>query len=740
MSKRAPLVALAASLVLGACDREPAPVASKPAKAERSSPHGEPPAPAKIPDAKAPDAKAPDAKTVTNDALPPEPIASLEPHAFGVRDMLAMERISEPAITPDGASAVFVLRTTDLAANRGRTDLWRTALAEGSKPVRLTDDPEADDGPRISPDGKTVFFVSRRSGSPQVWKVPLEGGAATQVTDLPLPVSSLRLSPTGMHLAVAIEVFVDCEDLACTKKRLDDAEADKGSGQLYDRLFARHWDTWTDGRRNHLFVIPIEGGTPVDVTKGLDADAPSKPFGGAEEYAFAPDGKTLVFGAREAGATEAWSTDFDLYSVAIDGTGERKNLTDGNAAWDSHPRFTADGKTLVYKRMDRPGYEADRFRLVALDLGSGEARDVAKGWDRSVDELELSSDGKHAIVTADDLGKKPAFRIDLATGEAVKIVDAGSVSAIAPFGTELAFLADGLTAPAELHRAPLDPPGTPTRITSINDARVAAARMGKPEQFQFEGAGGDTVYGWVVQPVDFDPAKTYPIAFLIHGGPQGSFGDHFHYRWNPQAYAGAGYGVVMIDFHGSTGYGQRFTDAIQNDWGGKPLVDLKKGLAAAIAKYAWLDGSRACALGASYGGFMINWIAGQWPDGFQCLVNHDGVFDHRAMYYSTEELWFPEWESKGPHYAVPKNYEKWNPVAHVTKWKTPMLVVHGALDYRVPETQGLSTFTALQRRGIPSKLLAFPDENHWVLKPANSLLWHDTVLAWLGDHTGQSTK
>ncbi len=736
MSKRAPLLALVAPLVLGACDREPTPVASKPAKAERSSPHGEPP-PAKAPDAKAPDAKAPDAKAPASPPVPPEPIASTEPHPFGVRDMLAMERISEPTITPDGKTAVFVLRTTDLAANRGRTDLWRIALAEGSTPERLTDDPEGDDSPRISADGSTVFFLSRRSGSSQVWKVPLAGGAATQVTDLPLPVSSLRLSPTGTHFAVSMEVFVDCEDLACTKKKLDDAEADKGSGQLYDRLFARHWDTWGDGRRNHLFVIPVEGGTPVDVTKGLDADAPSKPFGGPEEYAFAPDGKTIVFGAREAGTTEAWSTDFDLYSVAIEG-GERRNLTDANAAWDTHPRFLPDGKTLVYKRMDRPGYEADRFRLVALDLASGEARDVAKGWDRSVDELELSPDGKHAIVTADDLGKKPAFRIDLATGEAVRIAELGSISSIAPFGTDLAFLADGLTAPAELHRAPLDPPGTPTRVTAINDARVAAARMGKPEQFQFQGAGGDTVYGWVVQPVDFDPAKTYPIAFLIHGGPQGSFGDHFHYRWNPQAYAGAGYGVVMIDFHGSTGYGQRFTDAIQNDWGGKPLVDLKKGLAAATAKYAWLDGTRACALGASYGGFMINWIAGQWADGFDCLVNHDGVFDHRAMYYATEELWFPEWESKGPHYAVPKNYEKWNPVAHVTKWKTPMLVVHGSLDYRVPDTQGLSAFTALQRRGVKSKLLVFPDENHWVLKPANSLLWHDTVLAWLGEHTGQA--
>jgi dipeptidyl aminopeptidase/acylaminoacyl peptidase len=388
--------------------------------------------------------------------------------------------------------------------------------------------------------------------------------------------------------------------------------------------------------------------------------------------------------------------------------------------------------------MDRPGYEADRFHLVAYDLAAGTARNVAPKWDRSVDELELSADGAFAIVTADQLGKKPLFRIDLAKGDVVQLAERGSISGAVPFGKEVAFFADGLVAPAELHKTVLDPPGGTTRITGINDERVAAARMGEPEQFEFKGAGGDTVYGWVVKPVDFDATKTYPIAFLIHGGPQGSFGDHFHYRWNPQAYAGGGYGVVMIDFHGSTGYGQKFTDSIRDDWGGKPLVDLQKGLAAAVANYPWLDPKRACALGASYGGFMINWIAGKWPDGFRCLVNHDGLFDQRAMYYSTEELWFPEWESKGPHFLVPKNYEKWNPVAHVTKWKTPMLVVHGSLDYRVPDTQGISTFTALQRRGIESRLLAFPDENHWVLKPANSLLWHDTVLAWLDKYVGQA--
>jgi dipeptidyl aminopeptidase/acylaminoacyl peptidase len=673
----------------------------------------------------------------------PAPIADTSPHPFGVLDMLAMDRLSDPQVESrlDGkGNVVFVRRVTDMVANRGRTDLWRVALT-GGEPVRLTDHAESDDSPRIAKDG-TIYFLSSRSGDTQVWKLPSTGGDAVQVTALPLPVGSLAVSPDGTTLAFAIEVFVDCAPadpaapsvLECTKSRLAAEEASPSTGTVYDRMFVRHWDTWLDGRRSHLFTMPAAGGAPVDVTQGLDADVPSKPFGGSEEFAFSPDGKTIVFGAREAGNAEPWSTNFDLYSVATDGSGERKNLTASNPAWDSHPRFTADGKTLVYKAMKRPGYEADRFHLVAMAWPDGTARAVTDAWDRSVDELVLAPDGKTAYVTADDLGHKPIFAIDLATGAATKVTGNGSTGSPILAGEELVYLRDDLRAPAELFRVARTG-GEPTAITTINTTKVAAAQMGTPEQFSFTGANGDTVYGWVVQPVDFDPTKKYPLAMLIHGGPQGSFGDHFHYRWNPQAYAGAGYASLMIDFHGSTGYGQAFTDGINDDWGGKPLKDLQLGLAAALAKYTWIDGSRSCALGASYGGFMINWIAGNWPDGFDCLVNHDGLFDMRSMYYATEELWFPEWEHRGTQYDKPKRYEVFNPANFVTKWKTPMLVIHGALDYRVPDTQGLSTFTALQRRGIESRYLHFPNENHWVLKPANSVQWHETVLAWLAKHT-----
>jgi dipeptidyl aminopeptidase/acylaminoacyl peptidase len=672
-----------------------------------------------------------------------DPTAGASSHLFSVYDMLAMQRISEPRVSPDGHRIVFTLRTTELKENRGRTDLW-LVRADGRGLRRLTSHPSNDHNPRWTPDGKAVLFLSSRSGSSQVWRIAVDGGEAEQVTDLALDVENLILSPDGKYMAFTMEVFPDAPSAEATRKRLDEEAKRQSTGRIYDRIFVRHWDRWKDGRRSHLFAMSSTGrGGPVDVMGNMDADTPSKPFGGPEEFTFTPDSRQLVFTARDAGPTEPWSTNFDLYRVPIDGSTPPVCLTAENPAWDCCPSFSPQGKTMAYLAMSRPGYESDRFRIVLRPWPDGEPRVLTQHWDRSPSAICWSADGNFLYATAPNLGQHSLFEIDAVTGKVRIIVRDGDVRLPArPFGRTLhcppdgrsgppiIFSLDNMKSPAELHA--LLPDGTDRRpLTHINAQRIAAVRMGDYEQFSFKGYNDETVYGYVVKPAGFDPARKYPVALLIHGGPQGSFGNTFHYRWNPQAYAGAGYAVVLVDFHGSVGYGQAFTDSIRGDWGGKPLEDLQKGLKAALERYPWMDGHRVGALGASFGGYMINWIEGNWPDRFLCLVNHDGDLDERMAYFDTDELWFPQWDHVGSPWDNPESYERQNPVNYVRNWKTPMLVIHGGRDYRVVDAQGIATFTALQRLGIPSRLLYFPDENHWVLKPHNSILWHETVIGWL---------
>lgn len=666
---------------------------------------------------------------------------------FSVEDLVRLKRLSEPVLSLDGRTVAFTVRTTDMAANRGRTDLWSLDVtARNAMPRRLTTHPENDWHPQWSPDGRFLYFLSARSGSSQVWRLPADNGEAQQVTDYPLDVGTFKLAPDGAHIALTLEVFPECPDLACTAERLRARADSPASGMVYDRLFVRHWDTWRDGRVSQLFVAPLENGragTPRSISGTLDADVPSRPFGDASEYTFSPDGTRLVFTARIKGRSEPWSTNFDLYEAEVEGS-EPRNLTADNPAWDTGPVFSPDGNLLAWRAMQRPGFEADRFRIVVLDRKTGERRVLTEEWDRSASGLAFSADGRTLYTTADHFGQRPLWAIDLKSGKPTLLTGPGRVESFSVGERDIVFTLASLKSPAELMTFTLRG-GELRELPRMNAALLAERAMGEPEQFTFLGANDETVYGYAMRPANFDPTRRYPVAFIVHGGPQVSFGNQWSYRWNPQTYAGAGYAAVFIDFHGSPGYGQAFTDSITQDWGGKPLEDLRKGLATALEKYPWLDGERMCALGASYGGYMINWIAGNWnkgdgPGPFKCLVNHAGIFDNRAMAYTTEELWFDEWEFGGPQFEVPRNHEKHNPVNHVAEWRTPMLVIHGQRDYRVPYSQGIATFTALQRRGIPSRLLFYPDENHWVLKPANSIQWHREVEKWLGEWLGQAAQ
>jgi len=595
----------------------------------------------------------------------------------------------------------------------------------------LTTHPENDSSAVFSPDGKWIYFVSTRSGSAQVWRIALSGSEAEQVTKVPVDVNGFVLFPDGKKLVLSMDVYPDAKTLDDTVKKDDAAAKSKVKVQAYDQLLFRHWDQWEDGKYSHLFVwTPEAPETALDLTPGQVTDSPTHPFGGMEEVSISPDGKQIAFVARVGKGSElAWNTNSDIYLVAADGKGKAVDVTSANKAYEFSPSFSPDGKTVAFLQMQRAGYESDRQRIALLDVASKKVTVLTEKWDRSPGELTWSDDGKTLWVTADNVGNHSLYAVDVKSGEPKLVVDKGNVeSPRRASGGRILFARDTLTSPAELYTAKAD--GTDVKaVTSLNAARTSKITWGSYEQFSFKGAKGDTVYGYAMKPAGYTSGKV-PVAFLIHGGPQGSFGDHFHYRWNPEVYAGHGYGVVFVDFHGSTGYGQAFTDAINGDWGGAPYEDLMKGLDAALDKYKWLDGDRSVALGASFGGYMINWINGH-TDRFKALVCHDGNLDEKAAYFATEELWFPEWEHGGTPWENPAGYATHNPADHIGDFRVPTLVIHGALDYRVSEVEGLAMFTALQRRGVPSRFLHFPDENHWVLKPENSVLWHDTVLEWL---------
>jgi dipeptidyl aminopeptidase/acylaminoacyl peptidase len=687
---------------------------------------------------------------------------------MSAEDLITLERLGGSAVAPDGKVVVWQATHSDpVTFARSRT-LWARPLdGANGEPIKLDFDGDVSD-PAFAPNGTLYFLASAKARGAatdaaktvQLWSVRLDArgaaiGSPALASQLKTDAGGFKIAPDGKHVAVWGEVGRVCPTFGGCGEDGDTSHPGPGSGRLFRNGsgFVRHWDSWmTPGKYNRVFAFDLDAqgrvsgaGRALDgdpAKGGLIGDAPTRPFGDGGEIGWSADSKAVVFTARKADAQEPTSTNLDLWWAPIDGSAPR-NLTLANPATDSTPAFSPDGKWLAWTAMARPGYEADRLVVWLRNLTSGEIRALTQGWDRSPTSLAWSRDSKSLFATAEDVLDTPIFRIDAAIGAATRLSffpgregNLGDVTVLAD--GRLVFKRDSIEGPAELYVAKIG--GKPKRLTDLDASRLAALAPVVTRRFNFKGAAGDTVWGQITKPAN---SGKLPALLYVHGGPQGSFNDAWSNRWNPRVVASQGYAVVSVDFHGSTGYGQAFTDAIRNDWGGKPLEDLKLGFAAAGALDPAIDIDNACAMGASYGGYMMNWIEGQWADKFKCIVQHDGVFDARAMAYETEELWFDEWEHGGhPYYEAPEAFEKWNPVNHVDKWRTPMLVITSENDFRIPYTQGLAAFTAAQRRGVPSELLVFPDENHWVLKPKNSLQWHRTVFAWLSKwlHTEQATK
>ena len=655
-------------------------------------------------------------------------LAAGQSRTYTIDDLLKARRVGDPRISPDGRRVAFTIGDVNFTANRVVTQIYVTSTDGGDELKRLTSGESSSSAPRWSPDGKKIAFTT----GGQIWVMDHDGDNREQITKISTGAAGPVWSPDGKWIAFTSDVYPDCNNDECNKKRDEQAESSKVKAHIVTRLLYKHWDEWRDVKRTHVFVVSSNGGTAREITTG-DWDSPPYAASTGVDYAFSPDSTEIAF-LRNPDKVEAISTNSDIYTMNL-ASGVTKNITERNRGYDAAPIYTRDGKQIIYRSQATAGFEADRWRLMAYNRATGATVELTKGFDLQVEGVALSPDGNTIYITANDRGKEPIYTIPIGGGVPRKIVN--NVFAtnlqISSDGRKLVFASSSIAAPAEVFTVNTDGSGLKA-LTTVNAELMARAKLRPAEEVEWTGAMGRKIHGFIVKPNNFDPNKKYPLAVLIHGGPQSAWNDNWGYRWNPQVFANAGYVVFAPNPRGSTGYGQQFVNEISGDWGGKVYVDLMNGIADVLRRNTFIDRNRVGAAGASYGGYMVNWILGHNNDPrfrFKVLVSHDGVYNLESMYGTTEELWFPEWEFKGTAWSNPAMYTRWSPHKFANNFNTPILIIHGELDYRVPIGEGMQLFTAVQRKGIDSKMLIFPDEGHWVLKPQNSHLWFNTVLDWL---------